>query len=144
MIRIAKITDYGISLLTLLARTPAAQYSASELSIDSGIPLDMVSKILKKLTKAGLLHSTRGHQGGYTLAKPIKDISIAMIIELFEGKIGMTECLRHEKSCKVQAHCASQHRWAAISKEIHALLDKMSLASMGITESPMIFSRKKL
>jgi FeS assembly SUF system regulator len=143
MIRIAKITDYGISLLTLLARPPVRQYSASELAIDSGIPLDMVSKILKKLTKAEILYSTRGHQGGYALAKPVKDISIAMIIELFEGKISMTDCLRHEKACKVQAHCASQHRWAGISAEIYAVLDKMSLSSMCATESPMVFSRRK-
>ncbi len=79
MLRITKQADYGIVLMTLLARDADHRFSAPDLSTITRIPLPMVSKILKLLVRDDLLASHRGVKGGYTLARPASEISVAEI-----------------------------------------------------------------
>ena len=97
MIRITKQTDYGIVLLTHLAANPERQYTAPELAAEARLPLPMVSKILKLLARDGLLASHRGVKGGYSLARPAEEISMAEIIAALEGPIAITECVSDEQ-----------------------------------------------
>src|SRR5215207_6380300 len=106
MIRITKQTDYGIVVLTHLANHAERQYNAPELAAEAHLPLPMVSKILKLLTKDGLLVSHRGVKGGYSLAQHPAEISMASIIAALEGPIAITECIdtsdcSHQPICKV-------------------------------------------
>ncbi|MBL8259048.1 MAG: Rrf2 family transcriptional regulator, partial [Candidatus Competibacteraceae bacterium] len=75
MIRITREADYGILLMTYLAQADGQSLSAAALAQQRRLPLPMVSKILKSLTRAGLLVSQRGAQGGYSLARPAAAIS---------------------------------------------------------------------
>ena len=65
MIRITREADYGIVLMTCLARADGQPRSAAALARQRRLPLPMVSKILKALARAGLLNSQRVAQGGY-------------------------------------------------------------------------------
>ena len=96
MIRITKQTDYGIVLLTHLAAHPDRHFNAPELAAEARLPLPMVSKILKLLAREGLLASHRGVKGGYSLARPAEEISMAEIIAALEGPIAITECVSVE------------------------------------------------
>jgi len=69
MIRISKMTDYATVLLAELARAPQTQQSAATLAERTQIAVPTVSKALKALQRAGLVRSTRGLHGGYTLAR---------------------------------------------------------------------------
>ena len=60
MFRLSKLADYGIVIMTNLARKPDRQFSAADIATDSLIPQPTVSKILKMLTRADLLTSHRG------------------------------------------------------------------------------------
>ena len=60
----------------------------------SRVPLPTVSKLAKELSKAGLVISHRGRNGGYGLARPAEAISIAEIVEALEGPIALTECAK--------------------------------------------------
>ena len=93
MIRIAKLTDYAIVLLSHMAREPEGSVcTARGLVADSRLPLPTVGKILKTLSRAGILVSHRGAKGGYTLARSPGEISIAEIVAAVEGPIALTEC----------------------------------------------------
>ena len=71
MLRITKLTDYGIVLLTQMANAPAeAVHNARDLAAGSKLPLPMATKILKALARGGILASHRGARGGYLLARP--------------------------------------------------------------------------
>ena len=70
MIRLSKLADYGIVMMTHMAREPGRQQTAPEIAARSHLPLPMASKILKGLARAGLLVSHRGAKGGYGLARP--------------------------------------------------------------------------
>ena len=111
MIRITKQTDYGIVLLTHLAAHAERQYNAPELAAEARLPLPMVSKILKLLAREGLLASHRGVKGGYSLARPAEEISMAEIIAALEGPIAITECISVESDCSHEALCPVRANW---------------------------------
>ena len=68
MLRITKITDYGIVLMAQMASEPqTTMHNARDLAAATRLPLPIVSKILKTLARGGLLTSQRGTKGGYTL-----------------------------------------------------------------------------
>ena len=60
MIRLSKLADYGIVIMTHLARQPERQQTAPEIAVATSVPQPMTSKILKLLTRADLLVSHRG------------------------------------------------------------------------------------
>ena len=81
MLRISRLTDYGTLVLAHLSSHEGAPTSASDVASATGIALPTVSKLLKLLAKAQLVHSTRGALGGYRLARRATEISAADIIE---------------------------------------------------------------
>src|SRR5688572_33459183 len=95
MIRIAKLTDYGIVLMSHLARAPGRRVNARDLSVEAHLPQPTVSQLLKTLSRGGLLVSQLGVKGGYDLARPASEITVADIITALEGPVALTECTSH-------------------------------------------------
>jgi len=128
MIRITREADYGILLMTALAQAKGQPCSAAALARQRRLPLPMVSKILKTLTRAGLLNSQRGAQGGYLLARPTAEISAANIIGALEGPIAITACSdeSHDR-CARQENCEVSGHWPRINLAIHTALQSISL-----------------
>lgn len=134
MIKITRETDYGIVLLTVLARRQRPA-SASALAKDSRLPGPMAGKILKTLTQAGLLVSRRGAHGGYSLARPAARISMTDVIEALEGPIALTACsLETDTSCAYLAHCGVSGHWGRINAAIRDALCNVTLAEMGVAD----------
>lgn len=106
------------------------QYNARKITQDTHIALPTVTKILKLLTREGLLESHRGISGGYTLAVEAKAISVADIIRAIEGDWGLTECSNGTTQCFLEASCATRKNWRLISHIIYEALTKLSLADM--------------
>ena len=76
MIRLGKLTDYGLLLMAEIARAPGKLHTARDLSATCKLPLPTVSKVLKTLLQSKLLVSHRGTRGGYNLARQPQAISI--------------------------------------------------------------------
>ena len=132
MIRMTKVTDYGFILLTYMAALDArGVYNARDLAQTTHLPLPMVSKILKLLARDGLLTSARGVKGGYSLARPAEDISVAEVIGAIEGPFGITECgTEVAGACSLEAICAARSRWGPISRAIERALGGVRLSAM--------------
>ncbi len=132
MIRITRLTDYGIVLLSrFVGEADDAVLSARELAAQSGIPLPTVSKILKTLTREGLLVSQRGTQGGYRLAKEPVDITVADIIAALEGPIALTECADAGGGlCEIELTCPMRSNWQRITDAIRSALEAIPLQDM--------------
>jgi FeS assembly SUF system regulator len=131
MLRIGKLTDYGLVLLTHLAQGGASQRTAHELARLSRVPPPTVSKILKELSRAGLVVSHRGRHGGYSMAKPAERISVAEVIEVLEGPVSLTECSTGGGACSLEADCLAKSHWAPISRAIHRTLARLPLSALG-------------
>ena len=131
MIRITRETDYGIVLMTTMARDATPPYSAAALSKQRSLPLPMVSKILKALARAGLLLSQRGALGGYSLARQPEEISAADIIDALEGPIAITECSTADlHACLHEENCAVSGHWHRINGAIREALKNISLLEL--------------
>ena len=137
MIRMSKQTDYGILLLTEFAADPAGlTLSARELSERSGLPLPMVSKILKVLTRGSLLVSHRGAHGGYRLARRPDRITVADVIGALDGPFAMTECLDAPGDCRQESTCPVRDNWQLINQTVHKALAAITLWDMTRPLSP--------
>jgi len=132
MIRLTKLSDYGIVLLTYFARAhDKASLTARDLADASGVPLPTVSKLLKSLQRGGLLDSHRGVKGGYRLSRAAELISVADIIRAIEGPIAVTECTGAEKElCDLELVCPVRSNWHRINKAVSQALGQLTLAEM--------------
>ena len=137
MIRITKQTDYGIVLLTHMAVHTERQWNAPDLAGETRLPLPMVSKILKLLAREGLLASHRGVKGGYSLAKPAEETSMAEIVAALEGPIAITECIV-EGDCSHEADCSVRGNWQRINEAVRGALEGITLAEMARPKMPKL------
>jgi FeS assembly SUF system regulator len=137
MLRMSRITDYGIVLLTHLASAPGDEvHNARTLAERAGLPLPVVSKILKALTREGFLHSQRGARGGYALARPAEAISVAAVIDALEGPIALTECGSHPGACERESRCAVRAPWQQINRAVRQTLEQVRLSELLPTAAP--------
>src|SRR5260370_12166590 len=92
VIRLSKLTDYGLVLMTHMAQNhDRLLHTARDLAAESRLPLPTVSKLLKELLQGGLLVSHRGIKGGYSLARKPREISVAEIIAVLAAPISLTQ-----------------------------------------------------
>jgi FeS assembly SUF system regulator len=130
MLRITKLADYGILILSHMANQPEQQKTAVEIADELNLPLPVVSKLLKQLTPAGFLLSSRGAQGGYKLAKDPKAISVADILAAIEGKLALTDCNEALGLCNKESACHVKKHWFKIQRLLHNSLSTLSLADL--------------
>jgi FeS assembly SUF system regulator len=136
MIRMSKLTDYAILILAHLART-GGTLTAQDLATRSRVPLPTVSKLCKELSKAGIVTSHRGRHGGYGLARPAEQISVAEIVESLEGPIALTQCVEPgADECGIQATCLAKDSWDPVSRAIHGALEKLPLSAIAPHRAP--------
>ena len=131
MMRINKLTDYGIIIMTEIAAMDSTKvHTAKDISKRTNIPLPTVTSLLKKLSNEELLTSQRGNQGGYALAESSSTISIASIIESIEGPIALTECSTNECKCSYESKCSVEVPWQKINKTVKSALEEIKLNEM--------------
>jgi FeS assembly SUF system regulator len=130
MLRISKLTDYATLILAHLADDATGLFTAVELAERSHVGVATVSKVLKELQRAGLVVSTRGAHGGYTLARPASTISAAEIIDAVEGPVALTECASHAGLCDLESSCRVGHSWQRVNAAIRRALGEVTLTQL--------------
>jgi FeS assembly SUF system regulator len=138
--RLSSLADYAIVVMSAIARHDGdVRFSATSLSDETGIPLPTAQKLMGRLAAAGLLESARGTGGGFALARPADQISLADIVEAVEGPIAMTACIeetRHE--CALEDNCRVRPHWSAVNGAIRGALAGVSLESLAHDLSPAV------
>jgi len=131
MIRLSRLTDYAVTLLTHMVSKEENVWAASDLAEKTGFPSPTVSKVLKQLTKSQITTATRGASGGYRLSRPASAISIASIIEAMDGPIAITDCAEGSvRNCNVEAVCSMSGHWDMVNQVIRRALEDVTLAEM--------------
>jgi FeS assembly SUF system regulator len=130
--RLTHLADYAVVMMTAAARRDAsARLSAGELSAETGVPLPTAQKLMGKLAGAGLLTSVRGAGGGFTLARPVGEITLADIVEAVEGPIAMTMCADGGISdCALDAHCRVKPHMGVVGDAVRGALGAVSLQEL--------------
>lgn len=130
MFKLNKLADYATVLMAYIAAHDGHIFTARDLAEATHISLPTVGKILKIMAKAKLLRSTRGAKGGYELAKPAEEISIAAILFAIEDKVAITECSHSIGECSLEHYCSIRCNWQLINQTILSALEALSLADM--------------
>jgi len=133
MLRIARLTDYAIVLLAHLAREAhVCVHPASEIAEATGIPQPTVAKVLKQLTRAGLLRSVRGAHGGYALDRDPGRVSVADVIDAIEGPVALTACSVHGagETCGDEANCQLSGHWPRINTAVVGALREVTILEL--------------
>lgn len=97
-----------------------------------------LEQLVAKLKKAGLVNSTRGAMGGYSLARPIEEISVGDILRALEGDLNPVDCgAITGDSCSIAEGCVSKYVWKRIHDSINHAVDTITLKEM-VEESKRI------
>ena len=118
-----------------LARRPQSVVSAREIAEASGVPLPILTNVLKALTNAGIVASARGAYGGYGLAKPTGAISLHELITVIEGPFQFVQCIlvraQSSKSpCELAPSCPIRHPASRLHGRLKEFLENISLADV--------------
>ena len=132
MLRISRLTDYAIVLMSYFGHAEAGRYfSALQLSEASRLPRPTVSKLLKTLSIGALLESRRGARGGYSLTRRPQEIAITDIIQAIEGPIALTDCTRPDAhGCEIESGCPVRSNWMRINARVVDALRGLTLDQM--------------
>lgn len=131
MLRLSKKADYALMAMKHLAQSSStSSTSAREIAEQYDIPIELMAKVLQRLVRIGLLASTQGTRGGYTLGRPPASISVADVIEAIDGPFAVTACSTEKNDCEQYSKCSIRDPLWQIRERIAVTLGTVSIAEM--------------
>lgn len=138
--QVSKTLDYAVRSLTYIGNGPVLKHSMKEISENQHIPLSYLAKIMRKLVKKGIVSSTVGPEGGYTLRRSPDDINLRDIYEAIEGEIRMIDCMDGDGMCVFYDKCPQLPIWDRVQMSMIKILEDTTLQDM-IDEGSRIAGR---
>lgn len=128
------------AMLDLAIHDKAGPVTLGDISQCQGISLSYLEQLFSCLRKSGLVKGVRGPGGGYRLARPASEISIAQIITSVDENVDVTRC-QGDGDCQDGERCLTHDLWTDLSKRLYEFLDNITLAQFvdrpGIPELSM-------
>jgi Rrf2 family protein len=131
--------EYGVRLMVELGRQPdSGPVSLNTVAEAERLPLSYLEHLVAKLRRAGLVTSTRGAHGGYSLAHPAEEITMLEVVEALEGQIAPMECFHESPEGKVlcshegqtDRNCATKLLWTRVQGGVNKALQGTTLAEL--------------
>jgi Rrf2 family protein len=126
--RLSARADYALRAAIELATADGSHVTAEQLARAQKIPGKFLEAILTQLRRAGLVRSQRGPEGGFWLARPAEDISLADIIRAIDGQLVGVRGERPENIGYIGAAEPLQSVWIALRANERAILEEVTLA----------------
>lgn len=147
MLKISRLTDYGLLASVYLARTPRRVVSAREVAESFHLPLPAVTKVLKMLNQGGLIASHRGVGGGYSFDGDPERVTLGQLIEVLEGPWDLVECETTDDhghaTCAIRVACPSRGFMFGINRAIKGAFEQVSLGDLIRGGMPLAVIDKK-
>jgi len=144
MLRISKLTDYGLLATVYLARKHGETVSAREIAGFYHLPVPMITKVLKTLHAGGLVNSHRGVGGGYSFDADAEEVTLGNLIEALEGPWDLVECESTDDNghatCAIRIACPSRRFMFGINRAIKGAFEQVTLGDLarGVIPAPII------
>jgi len=137
--------EYGVRVMVELARRAGESADGAEpvvplaeIAEHDGMPLAYLEHLVARLRKAGLIDSRRGSRGGYLLARPAREITMAEVVEALEGSIAPIECISEGPDgsvvCSRESEpdhvCPTKLLWTRVRFSIVRTLQETTLADL--------------
>jgi Rrf2 family cysteine metabolism transcriptional repressor len=133
-VRVSARELYGLRAMSELARHfGGGPVSLADIARTQGISQPYLEQIAIDLRRAGLLHSRRGAQGGYLLARAPGTITAGQVIRALEGSILPIECVSDQRCtpCSREDECSTRNVWEQVRDRLVETLDSITLADLG-------------
>jgi Rrf2 family protein len=129
--QLTRAADYAVRVMIHMASLPAgSRLPLGELATAVTVPESFLSKVLQTLTRAGLLVSRRGADGGFELAPGKRDVSILEVVQAIDGPIQLNVCLRHDETCERMGECAAHPVWAEAQAAMVTVLGAATIGEL--------------
>jgi len=135
--------EYGVRVMVELARRhPGIPVSLAEIAEGDQLPLAYLEHLVARLRRAGLVESRRGAHGGYRLARPPEEITMAEVVEALEGAIAPIECISESAdgglTCSREADpdhvCPTKLLWTRVRGSVIATLQETRLSDLAVQD----------
>jgi Rrf2 family protein len=123
--KLQRDVEYGLMGLIDLERV-AEPVSARTLAKRLGVPGELLSKVLQRLQRAGLVTAVRGARGGYLLQRPLSEISLREVIEASHGPLAVVDCLKR-RACPQETHCIIRPQAHGLQGLLDSFLGSLSV-----------------
>lgn len=130
MIRLSKKVEYALMAIKFIHNSRPRLVTAREIAEHSGIPYDLLSKILQRLKSENILSSAQGTHGGYLLASSPEEIFLHQIMSALDGERALTECLESGKEgdCVLEDSCSIKLPVSRLQKEVEDLFKSKTIS----------------
>jgi Rrf2 family protein len=139
MLRLSKKADYALMAMKHLAqRSDRGSSSAREIAEHYEIPIELMAKVLQRLVRRDLLASHQGTRGGYQLARPAEQISVADVIQAIDGPVTVTACSSDDRTCEQFARCNVRDPLQRVKERILTALGECTIAELASDVAPPV------
>jgi Rrf2 family protein len=134
MLKISRLTDYGLLATVYLARNAGQVAAAREIAEFYHLPVPAITKVLKALNTSGVISSHRGVGGGYSFDGDPEAVTLGRIIEVMEGPWDLVECEtlddHGEATCAIRVACPSRRFLFGINRAIKGAFEQVTLGDL--------------
>lgn len=139
--RLTKAGDYAMRGLIYLARQRRGEVVlVADIAAAMEVPDSFLAKIFQNLARAGLVRSTRGHGGGYSLARPASKITLLEVVECVEGPIVFNDCTdpltADGEAVACTSACGAQGVWQEVQEAVRGILEKKTMDELAAVPAP--------
>lgn len=144
MLKISKLTDYGLLAMVYFARKPGEVIATREIAEFYRLPLPMVSKVLRVLHDGGMIESHRGVGGGYSFDGTSDAVTLGHLVAILEGPWDLVECETLDQKghaiCTIRVGCPSRGFMFGINRAIKTAFEQITLDDLahGVAPGAMI------
>lgn len=129
--KISTKTRYGMRvMLDLAARYDEGRAPLKDIAERQGLSKKYLEQVVAPLAAAGLLTVTRGYAGGYQLARPPREITLADVVSASEDGLELMTCTSDLLACERADGCPSRRVWGGLQDAINDYLAGQTLADM--------------
>ena len=130
-LRLTRAADYAVRAMMHIGSLPEDSVALKDEIADAQhIPPSFMAKILRQLVKTGLLHSARGVNGGFGLAREAAKINLLDIVEGIEGPIHLNDCAPDPEHCTLSHDCPVSAVWVEVQRQMTELLRQTTLEAL--------------
>lgn len=144
MLKISRLTDYGLLAAVYLARKQGEVIAAREVATFYHLPLPMITKVLKALHQGGVIGSHRGVGGGYSFDGDPESITLGQLLDVLEGPWDLVECESFDEHgqavCSIRVACPSRTFMFGINRAVKNAFEQVTLGDLtrGVMPHPII------
>ena len=126
----SKKTDYAIHALMILAKNKDKELSVEEIAEIENVSTSYLAKVMQKLSSAGIVSSSEGKKGGYSLNKNEEDIDLASVVKVVEEKNNVFRCVDDVHGCEIKDRCKIHAVFAEAYEKMLNELAKTSIVDI--------------